>query len=182
MANTVMDRTGSPPGLWLLALMYVVYILNNTAAPIFNWIPLIAFLTGLTNSISRMLRFQWYEPVQDKLDDSDFPSESRELSGRFVRIAKHCGHAMTIKVVTDDTQEIISRLNVRSALDKKALNPRLDTLNNDLLKKLLRSSREERSEMGRVITCQSSIQPTSSEEHFLRNLVRCTMHRIRPRR
>ena len=135
MANTVIDRTGSPPGLWLLALMYVVYVLNNTATSTLNWTTPISYLTGTTNDISPLLRFQWYEPVCYKLDDSDFPSESRELRGRFVGIAKHCGHAMTIKILTDDTQKIIYRSNVRSALDKKALNLRLDPLNINLLKK-----------------------------------------------
>ena len=42
---------------------------------------------------------------------------------------------MPIKVLTDDTQKIIYRSNVRSALDKKALNLRPDPLNIDLLKK-----------------------------------------------
>ena len=36
---------------------------------------------------------------------------------------------MTIKVLTDDTKKIIYRLNVRSALDKRNPNLRLDPLN-----------------------------------------------------
>ena len=73
-----------------------------------------------------MLRFHWYEPVYYKLDDYHFPSKSRELRGRFVGIAENVGHAMTIKVLTDDTKKIIYRSNVRSALDKRNPNLRLD--------------------------------------------------------
>ena len=71
------------------------------------------YLNGTTNDISPMLRFHWYEPVYYKLDDYHFPSESRGLRGRFVGIAENVGHAMTIKVLTDDTKKIIYRSNVR---------------------------------------------------------------------
>ena len=36
LANTVMDRSGSPPNTWLLALMYVVFVLNFTACKSLN--------------------------------------------------------------------------------------------------------------------------------------------------
>ena len=87
---------------WLLALTYVVFILNNTASPMLNYISPSTYLTGTsTNNISPMLRFYWWEPIYYKLDDYHFPSESRELRGRFVGIAENVGHAMTIKVLTE---------------------------------------------------------------------------------
>ena len=129
MTNKVMDRTGTPANLWLLALMYVVFILNNTASPSLNYITPSTYLSRTTNDISPILRFHWYEPVYYKLDDYYFPSESRELRGRFVGIAENVGHAMTIKVLMDDTKKIIYRSNVRSALDKRNPNLRLDPLN-----------------------------------------------------
>ena len=66
MTNTVMDRTGTLANLWLLALMYVVFILNNTASPSLNYITPSTYLSGTTNDISPMLRFRWYEPVYYK--------------------------------------------------------------------------------------------------------------------
>jgi hypothetical protein len=36
MANTIVDRTGSPPQTWLLALMYVCFVLNFTASASLN--------------------------------------------------------------------------------------------------------------------------------------------------
>jgi hypothetical protein len=66
------------------------------------------------------LRFRFWEPVYHKLDDSTFPSESRETLGRFVGIAEQVGHLMTFKILTDDTNKVVFRSNVRSALDPKA--------------------------------------------------------------
>lgn len=129
MANTIIDRTGSPAYTWLLALIYVCFILNHTASGTIGWRAPLEVLTGSTPDISPLLRFQWWEPVYYKVDDADFPSESRELRGHFVGIAEHVGHAMTYKILTDDTQKVIFRSNVRSALDPMAPNQRLDPLN-----------------------------------------------------
>ena len=37
MANTIMDRTGSPAYTWLLALMYVCFVMNFTASATLGW-------------------------------------------------------------------------------------------------------------------------------------------------
>jgi hypothetical protein len=95
MANTIMDRTGSPPQTWLLALMYVCFVLNFTASASLNWRTPMEILTGSTPDISPLLSFRWWEPVYFKLDDASFPSDSRERRGRFVGISEHVGHAMT---------------------------------------------------------------------------------------
>jgi hypothetical protein len=130
MANTILDRTGSPAFLWLLCLGYVCFLLNNVAASGTGAVP-IQVLTGSTNDISPLLYFRWYEPVYYKLDDSDFPSDSREKCGRWVGVAEHVGHTMTFKILTDDTRKIIYRSNIRSALDPKSRNLRMDPLNDD---------------------------------------------------
>jgi hypothetical protein len=49
-----------------------------------------------------------------------------------VGIAEHVGHAMTFKILTDDTRKIIYRSNIRSALDPKSRNLRMDPLNDEL--------------------------------------------------
>ena len=125
-ANTLMDRFGSPAFTWLLALMYVCFILNHTAISTLNWRTPLEALTGSTPDISPLLRFHWWEPVYYHLDDSRFPSESPELRGRFVGIAENVGHAMTFKVLTDDTNKVIHRSNIRSAADPFSKNLRVD--------------------------------------------------------
>ena len=126
MANTLLDRTGAPASLWLLALTHVCLILNHTAnASIGNTIPM-QVLTGTTPDISSLLQFDFYEPVYYKAEESHFPSMSNEKSGRFVGISEHVGHALTFKILTDDTQKIIHRSVVRSATNPETRNLRAD--------------------------------------------------------
>ena len=94
---------------WFLALLYVVYILNRTATASLDWRTPLEVLTGTTPDISPMLQYQFWEPVYYKVgtDKPSFPSEPPEKLGRFVGIAETVGHAMTFKVLTDDTQKVI---------------------------------------------------------------------------
>ena len=85
-------------------------------------------LTGSTIDISPLLRFYFWEEVYYKLDDSNFPSESREQLGNFVGIAESVGHAMTFKILTRDTKKVIFRSNVRSAHSDSDSNRRIDLL------------------------------------------------------
>jgi hypothetical protein len=123
MTNTLLDRSGSPASTWLLCLLYVCFILNHTVCGAHNDIPMTR-LTGSTHDISPLLRFYWWEDVLYHIDDSAFPSESREGRGNFVGIAEHVGHAMTYKILTADTKPIIFRSAVRSASSSSAPNLR----------------------------------------------------------
>jgi hypothetical protein len=143
MGNTILDRTGAPSYTWLLCLMYVCFVLNFTVSSALNGGVPIQRATGSTNDISPLLRFQFWEPVYYKLDDSTFPSESREKLGRFVGIAEHVGHFMTFKILTDDTKKVIFRSNVRSALDPKAKNLRLDPLGGETSTPIIIKSRHD---------------------------------------
>jgi hypothetical protein len=107
--------------------MYVCFLLNNTWCEVIDDIP-IRMSTGTTNDISPLLCFHFWEPVYYKLDDSEFPSDSREKHGHFIGISESVGHAMTFKILTDDTFKVIHRSNVRSALNPHAKNLRLDPL------------------------------------------------------
>ena len=129
ITNRLMDRTGCPAFLWFLALKYVCFVLNNCADPSLDWRTPLFVATGVVNDISVLLQFAFWEPVYYKLDDSSFPSDSSELRGRFVGIAEHVGHVMTFLILTDDTQRVIPRSNVRSALNPDARNSRLDPFN-----------------------------------------------------
>jgi hypothetical protein len=102
--------------------MYVCFVLNFAASASLNWRTPMEILTGSTPDISPLLSFRWWEPVFFKLDDASFPSKLRERRGRFVGISEHVGHAMTYMILTDDTQKIIHRSNVRTALDSLSPN------------------------------------------------------------
>ena len=126
MTNTLLDRSGSPAYTWLLCLLYVCFLLNHAFNASLNAVPM-QLLTGSTPDISPLIRFYWWQPVYYRVDDSDFPSESREGRGRWVGVAEHVGHHMTFKILTDDTRKIIFRSNIRPA-DSGEPNYRLDLL------------------------------------------------------
>ena len=129
--NTIMDRVSAPGYTWLLCMCYVCFLLNNVFNNTIETVPL-QKLKGSTNDISPLLRFYFYEPVYYKVDDSDFPSESRERRGYFVGIAENVGHQMTFKILTDDTNKVICRSNVRSAASTADRNRRLDILGGEI--------------------------------------------------
>jgi hypothetical protein len=106
LCNTILDCSGAPAYTWLLCLMYVCFLLNNRWCEVVDDIP-IHMSMGSTNDISPLLSFHFWEPVYYKLDDSDFPSDSREKRGHFVGISKSVRQAMTFKILTDDTLKVI---------------------------------------------------------------------------
>ena len=116
LANVILDRTGAPASTWLLCLTYVCFLLNHTYCKSIDAVPLQRLL-GSTPDISPLLRFHFWEPVYYKVDDTDFPSVSKEERGRFVGIAETVGHAMTFKVLSDKTQRILHRSNIRPVTD-----------------------------------------------------------------
>ena len=65
------------------------------------------------------------------MDDSAFPSESKEHCRHWVGISENVGNFMTFKVLTDDTLKVIHWLNIHSACDPTAKNLCLDPLNED---------------------------------------------------
>jgi hypothetical protein len=91
LCNTILDRSGAPAYTWLLCLMYVCFLLNNTWCEAVDDIP-IRMSMGSTNDISPLLCFHFWEPVYYKFDDSDFPSDSREKRTlrRYQRICWPC--------------------------------------------------------------------------------------------
>ena len=99
-------------------------VLNLTANASIGYSIPMQVLTGVTQDISPILQFEWYEPIYYKMEESHFPSMSNEKSGRFVGISEHVGHAMTFMILTDDTQKIIHRSVIRSALNPESTNIR----------------------------------------------------------
>jgi hypothetical protein len=123
MTNTLLNRSGSPASTWLLCILYVCFILNHTVCGAHNDIPMTRSADS-THDISPLLRFYWWEDVLYHLDGSPFPFKSPEGRRNFVGIAKHVGHAMTYKILTADTKEIIFRSSVLTANSSSAPNLR----------------------------------------------------------
>ena len=141
--NTKLSCTGAPANTWLLCLLYVCCLLDCLACQSLQWCTPLEALEGSTPDISPLLRFSFWDPVYYKLDDSDFPSGSTEGRGRWVGIAENVGHAMTYKILTDDTKKVIYRSNVRSALTKEDHNKRVDLLGGEEVAPNIKSSNDE---------------------------------------
>ena len=130
--NTVMNYTGAPAYTWLLALMYVLYVLNRTACEAIGYQVPLTVSTGQTADTSMLFQFRFWEKVyyasEKKLSYSGkpgFPSDPGEKSGRFVGFAETVGDVFTYKILTDDTKKIIYRSEVRSAEKGNDLNLRI---------------------------------------------------------
>ena len=143
LVNTLLNLCGAPAYCWLLALTYVCFVLNHTAVGSLHWRTPIEQLTGSTPDISAILCFRFWEPIYYKLDDSEFPSQSTEKRGYFVGISEHVGHALTFKILTDDTKKIIHRSRIRSALDPKERNLRIDLAIDDSAPQVVKSKHDE---------------------------------------
>jgi hypothetical protein len=111
--------------------MYVCFVLNNAFSEVIHSTPL-RQAYGTDNDISPMLYFSFYKPVYYLVDKTTYPSESKELHGRWVGVSENVGHFMTYKILTDDTCQIIHRSNIHSAADPNARNLHLDPLNDEL--------------------------------------------------
>jgi hypothetical protein len=99
--NHIMDCTGAPPKTWLLCLNYVCFILNHT----FNKFPWNQ-LTGNTVDISVHLCFHFWKKVYYKSFGKSICTQQKKLATLLV-FFEHCGHVLTWKILTTDTNVII---------------------------------------------------------------------------
>ena len=118
--NTVMNTSGCTACCWLLCLQYICVVLNHLSSPTLQGICPVQALEGTTPDISFFLHFSFYEPVYYRIDSSEpdlnFPSSSNEKKGYWVGFADNQGDSLTWRILTEDTQKIIIRSGVRSAL------------------------------------------------------------------
>jgi hypothetical protein len=81
LANSIMDRTGTPAAFWLLCTLYVIYLLNHVAHEPLNGLTPMTRAFGIETDVSSLLSFHWWQPVYYAAQ-ADFPSESKEQLGR----------------------------------------------------------------------------------------------------
>ena len=125
--NTIMDKTGSPPYTWLLRSMYACFVCDHTASSLLKNRAPLEVLTGSTPNICPLLRFSWWSPIYYSInEDAFFGSDSAEKHSQFVVLAEHVGHAMTCKILTEDTFKII---NCSSVCDWTGLDGRQPDVN-----------------------------------------------------
>ncbi len=80
-----------------------------------------------------LLYFYFWQPVYFRHGESTvFPSESKESCGHFVGIAEHVGHAMTFKVLADDSQKVLFHSAICSAIVPGEQNLQVDPLGGEL--------------------------------------------------
>ena len=118
-----MNLRNVPANAWLLCCQWVADVMNHTSEKSLKWRPPLEVLTGQTIDISAMLCFLFWDVVYvARYKSSEYQGQvgskkSSEIRGRFVGFARHVGHALTFKILTDDTKEIISRSVVRLGKD-----------------------------------------------------------------
>ncbi len=114
-----MNWRNVPANLWLLCSQWVADVMNHTAEESLRNRPPLQVLTGQTIDISILLIFLFWDVVYvTRYDDTSYHGQigsekSSEVRGRFVGFAWDVGHALTFKVLTDNTQRIICRSRVR---------------------------------------------------------------------
>ena len=108
-----MNRSCAPDKSWLLCLIYVCYLLNHIACSALDGKLPSSALTAITPDISIILIFNFYQSGFYATYDQCFPSESEERNGYWVGFGKHCGDAMTHKILDHDTEKNIYRSAVR---------------------------------------------------------------------
>jgi hypothetical protein len=111
------------PQAWLLCAKWIADVMNHTSEKSLKWRPPLQVLTGQTIDISILLCFLFWDVVYvSRYNDQQYKGQigsqkSSEIRGRFVGFAWSVGHALTFKVLTDDTKKVICRSRVRLAKD-----------------------------------------------------------------
>src|SRR5687768_12834278 len=124
LTNNLLDHSGAPGSLWFLAMSHVCLLLNHTVNESIGYSIPLSLLTGVTQDISALLHYDWYQPVYYREEETHFPSKAVEKYGRIVGVAENVGHALTFKVLSEDTQKILHRSVIRTATNPSTENKR----------------------------------------------------------
>jgi hypothetical protein len=127
MSDWVQRYHGAPNDTWLLCLQYVTDIMNLTASRTSNWKTPLQCLTGQVPDTSILMLFEFYDKVYFKHpadasdDNTSYPARLTKKKGYFVGFSKHVGHALTYKILTNDTRKVLHRSVIRRASDQRNL-------------------------------------------------------------
>ena len=108
MTKATMDRVGCPGKFWLLCSLFIIGLLNVVTNPD-GAIPL-SVVTGEVADVSAYLSFHFWQEVLFQEPDNS------ERLGRWVGVASQ-GDALTYMILTNDTEQVVIRSNVRAAKD-----------------------------------------------------------------
>ena len=121
--NWLMNLRNVDPSAWLLCCYYVRDIMNLTAEKSLKWRPPLEVLTGVTQDISIALCFVFWDVVYvQRYETKDYSGQvgsekQSEVRCWFVGFGHQVGHAMTFKVLTQDTRKILYRSRLRLAAE-----------------------------------------------------------------
>ena len=109
--NSILERTGCPKKFWLICLLLFVIPLLNHVVNAKGIVPYTAIF-GEQADVSPFLSFHYWQEVFYEL-----PEKKGEALGRWIGPALTKGDKLTYWVLTNDTQQLIARSNVRAAKD-----------------------------------------------------------------
>jgi hypothetical protein len=87
---------------------YIVYLYNHIAEPTLKWKTPTKIAFGEKPDISALLQFTFYQQVYHHNLEATFPDSGEKL-GHFVGIADNVGDTLTYYILTDNTNQVISR-------------------------------------------------------------------------
>jgi hypothetical protein len=126
----VLIASGCDQRAWFKLSQHVAYVENRLAKETKGWRTSVELRDGETPDISALLNFTFWEPVyyiEPVSVTGKFPNTKEKL-GRWLGIASDYGDGMAYWILTDDTEELIVRSLVRSALKTKVPNKTLPTV------------------------------------------------------
>ena len=124
-SEILMNRSGCPDYLWYACHEYICAVHESCANEHLHWETPIQKSGEGTPDISHIMQFRWYEPVLYYNPNASYP-ETKEEQGCFVGFGKYFGDALTFKILTTGKRpQVLHRSVVRSALDTKAQNKRV---------------------------------------------------------
>ena len=78
-------------------------------------------LTGRSPGMNAIIHIDWYMLTYYQHEDNSYPLEPTKQFGHFVGISEHIGHTLMYKLRTENSQKIIYRSMICSAINP---NPR----------------------------------------------------------
>ena len=124
-----MDRTACPEKYWLLAFLFMAGLFNCIAWESIGWKTPMEAQDSQVPDISAYLSFYFREPVVFK-----GPGDRHERQGYWMGPAQDIGDSLCFMILTKDTDKIVYRSNVRSAMTpiNKRITPNFDSAEGEI--------------------------------------------------